>query len=46
MLTCVSTLAGFLLVLGIGGYIVEHGPVSRWLDSIADDFPINWERDD
>lgn len=42
MLTCTATFAGFLLVLGVGGAVVEHTSAARWLDRFARDLPMNW----
>lgn len=43
MLTCLATVGGFLLVLGIGGAVVECPPVKRWLRGLEHRLPMFWD---
>lgn len=44
MLACWIVGGGFLIVLGIGGLIVEHPKVARLIDRMTCDLPMNWVR--
>lgn len=44
MLTCWMVTAGFLIVLGIGGLIVDKTKVGAFIDRLTRDLPMNWVR--
>ena len=44
MLTGWIVIAVFLLLLGIGGLIVEHPRVAAFIDRLTRGLPMNWVR--
>lgn len=42
MLTCWIVAAGFLTVLGVGGFLFEKSKLAQLVDHLTKDLPMNW----
>lgn len=42
MLTCWMVTAGFMLVLGVGGFIFEKAGINNVIDALTSELPMYW----